>query len=178
MPTYISLLRAINVSGKNKIIMAELQHLYISLQCKNVTTYIQSGNIIFTHPSLNKEQLQTIITGAINKKFHLKIQGIIITIEELNQIIRESPFKKEDQTKVYVTILQTTPSEIISEENLINIKSPTEKIIIKNHHIYLFCPDGYGKTKLTPKFFEKKLNTTTTTRNWNTITTLYQLAKS
>ena len=158
--------------------MVELKELYTSLHCTNITTYIQSGNIIFTHPSTNKEQLQTIITNAINKKFNLKIQGILITIKELSQILHENPFKKEDQTKVYVTILQTTPSEIISEENLINIKSPTEKIIIKNNHIYLFCPDGYGKTKLTPKFFEKKLNTTTTTRNWNTITTLYRLAKS
>jgi uncharacterized protein (DUF1697 family) len=178
MQTFISILRGINVSGQKKILMAELKLLYESLKFKDVTTYIQSGNVLFkSDKSLSDLELATKIRKAIYKKYGFEVPVIIRSKDEIQKIISTNPFLKEkdiDEKKLHVTFL----SEIPVKENIESIKSDNylpDQFIISGKDIYLHIPVSYGETKLSNNFFEKKLKVTATTRNWNTVKKLLEL---
>ncbi len=94
MKTYIALLRGINVSGKNKILMADLKVLFQKLDFTNVKTYIQSGNVVFTSDK-KKALLSQFIEKAIKKEFHLEIPVIILTKTEIESVVKNNPYLKE-----------------------------------------------------------------------------------
>ena len=175
MHTYISLLRGINVSGHNKISMQELKKLYESLGFQNVRTYIQSGNVLFESSSANALALASMIEQKIKTFFGFNVHVFIKTPSELQAIIKNNPFTKEDVTKLHVTFLSDRFASPLKDE-LDCVKDKTEKCLISENRVYLFCPNGYGKTKLTNTFFERKYKLSATTRNWKTVTTLLELA--
>ena len=169
MPTNISMLRGINVSGQKIIKMEALKNLYASLNFKNVKTYIQSGNVIFECRETSPEILKKKIENKIKEKFGFDVVVFIRTKKELQKIIENNPFKNEDG--LYVTFLTSVPSFVPTEE-INKIKSSSEKFVVSGKEIYFFCPNGYGKTKLSNNFFEKKLKVSATTRNWKTVNVL------
>lgn len=178
MQTYICLLRGINVSGKNLIKMDALKNLFLSLGHENVLTYIQSGNVIFTSKSTHILKLQNEIHDKISDEFGFNIPILIIQKHEIESAISNNIFIKnrsEDPLKLHITLMSQLPlgTDItkISDGNYDN----DEFVIIKKC-IYLFCPNGYGNTKLNNTFFEKKLKVTCTTRNWKTVNELLRLA--
>lgn len=177
---YISILRGINVSGQKKIKMTDLKILYEKQGFEDVITYIQSGNVIFeSKTKLTIETLKKIIEKAIETKYTFQVPVDIRTNQELKQIIEKYPYeevKKEDnETKVLVTFLQSTPLDEKVESLLEYVKSP-EKLIIQGKEVYLYCPNGYGRSKLTNTFIEKKLGVSATTRNWKSVKKLYELS--
>src|SRR5665213_722654 len=172
MQTFISILRGINVSGQKKILMADLKALYEGLHFIEVQTYIQSGNVVFKSDSkLSDIQLAQKIEKAIVAKYNFEVPVIIRSIEEWKKAIAQNPFTKEkniDLKKLHITFL----SEITASENVETIKSTDyspDQFLIKGKEIYLHTPGGYGNTKLSNIFFEKKLKVMATTRNWNTV---------
>jgi len=178
---YISLLRGINVSGQKKVTMPDLKLLYATLGFKNVTTYIQSGNVIFDTSIKSKIILKEKIEKSIAKKYKFHVPVEIRTSQELIKIIKQCPFDSVDiekeGTKLLVTFLSSPPSKsrIIKILNYVN--SP-EKLVIKGTEAYLYCPNGYGKSKLSNNFLEKKLEVKATTRNWKSVQKLYELSAS
>jgi uncharacterized protein (DUF1697 family) len=169
---YISILRGINVSGQKKILMADLKSLYESLNFENVITYIQSGNVIFDSRLKNKNELKIIIEVAIEKKFKFHVPIVIRTKTDFKNIINKQPFtgisSEKDGTIMLVTFLSEKPSEMKVTDFQQYVKAP-EKLVIKGTEVYLYCPNGYGKSKLTNNFIEKKLGVDATTRNWKSI---------
>lgn len=179
MKTYIALLRGINVTGHNKIKMFELKSLFIDLGFKNITTYIQSGNIIFETNKLDTNNIEQQITLAVKKHFNYTINVLVITVNHLKTIFNSNPFLKIeniDITKLHVTILKNKPNleSVPQIENFIKNNDDEFEILDKN--IYIYCPNGYGKTKLNNNLFEKKLQSVATTRNWKTISKLVELS--
>ncbi len=176
---YISLLRGINVSGQKKIRMEELKKLYESLDFTQVKTYIQSGNVIFESPDSDTSELVNRIETKIKQIFGFSVRVIIRTKNEFQHIINNNPFcgiRQEEITKLHVTFLSDTPAA--STLNAIGeFENESDEWIIAGKDIYLFCPNGYGRTKLTNNFFEKKLNLSATTRNWNTVNKLHEIVK-
>lgn len=173
MKTYISLLRGINVSGHKKIVMADLKKLYETLDFKNVTTYIQSGNVIFE--SATNKNLEQRIEKAISDTFTFEVPVIITTAAELKKIIENNPFiheKNIDTEKLHVTFLAKEP-----KIGTITAHYEPDSFTIIGKAIYLYCPNGYGRTKLTNTFFEKKLDTQATTRNWKTVLKLSSMSQ-
>jgi uncharacterized protein (DUF1697 family) len=179
METFISILRGINVSGHRKIPMADLKSLYEKSGFKNVITYIQSGNIIFKADSkFTGESLEHIIEKKIDEKFNLDVPVIIRPAGEMKSLLSSNPFLKMrnvDIEKLHVTFLGKVPGQ----NELIKIDefdySP-DKFIVKNKEVFLYCPGGYGKTRLSNNFFENKLKVRATTRNWKTVNKLVELA--
>lgn len=168
---YIALLRGINVGGKNKIKMVELKNMFESLNYKNVRTYIQSGNVIFDYDITDTIKLANSIENKINEMFGLLVKIIIRTDEEFRNIVKNNPFVNESNIeldKLHV-IFMLDKLETDAELLLSIKKEENEKYLINSREIYLYCPNGYGKTKLNNAMFEKKLNTVSTTRNWKTI---------
>ncbi len=176
---YISILRGINVSGQKKIKMSDLRLLYESLGFQNVVTYIQSGNVIFDTTVKNMADLKISIENAIEEKYEYHIPVIIRTNSEIGDIIKNCPFGLvdlvKDGTRILVTILTSEPSETRISA-ILKYAAATEKIVISGKEVYLYCPNGYGKSKLSNTLLEKKLGIDATTRNWKTIHKLYELS--
>ena len=178
METYISLLRGVNVGGQRKIRMKDLADAYESLGFKNVRTYLQSGNAIFGFALNDAGKLSSIIEAGIRQKFGFPVKVLIRNVNELQLMIKSNPFLKRkgiDAEKLHVTFLSADPGK----EPALKLDagaSGTDEFRLSGKEIYLFCPNGYGRTKLSNNFFEKRLGVTATTRNWNTVQTLLEIA--
>lgn len=180
MPAYISILRGINVSGNRMIKMDELRKMYESLKFKNVKTYIQSGNVLFENMKMKPADLEKQISKQILKQFGFEVPVLVKDAEEFKTVLKNNPFvnvRKEDITKLHVTFLADEPNQT----NVEKIKTGNygaDEFIISGKTVYLFCPNGYGNTKLNNTFFESKLKTSATTRNWKTINELAKMAET
>jgi uncharacterized protein (DUF1697 family) len=179
MTTYISLLRGINVSGQKLIKMDALRKSYENLDFHNVTTYLQSGNVIFTGKDTRPDELAQTITRQIEKDFGFDVLVIVLFIDKLKQIIDSNPFVKnnnKDKNFLHVTFLSSKPLKF--DMNAIEEKKLNgEEIIISDNAVYLYCPNGYGKSKLSNSFLEIKLKVGGTTRNWKTTNQLLKIAQ-
>lgn len=180
MLTYIALLRGINVSGHHKIKMTELKQLFIKLGFVDVTTYIQSGNVVFKSDIKEPILIEDSIISAISRHFRHTIKALVLTKKKLTTIFNANPFLAKDPTtdisKLYVTILNKIP-DLAGIPNLeILIESNDDEFQIIENTIYLHCPKGYGNTKLNNNLFEKKLHVTATTRNWKTMSKLVEIS--
>jgi uncharacterized protein (DUF1697 family) len=175
MNTYISMLRGINVSGQKKIRMAELKSLYESLSLTNVETYVQSGNVVFDSKEQDAIKLRDSIESQIETAFGFSVPVLIRTGDEFKRIIESHPFAGEEAVRVLVTFLYDRP-ENSKLEDLSHYKDKVDQFVIGEREIFLYCPGGYGKTKLSNAFFERKLDVIATTRNWKSVNALYQMA--
>ncbi len=175
MNTYISLLRGINVTGKKRMKMEELRTLFISLGFKNVKTYIQSGNVIFNSDKADGSSLVKIIESGIKCKFGFDVSVHMITPYRLREIIANNPFPF-GENKACITFLFETPQHI-SWDELKAARQKTEQFEISEDEnvVYLHCPLGYARTKLSNNFFERKLKVSATTRNLKTLNKLLEL---
>ena len=176
---YISLLRGINVSGQKKMKMSDLKSLYEELGFQDVLTYIQSGNVIFNTEIKSKSDLSELIENAIDNKYKFHVPVEIRTNSEISKILKNCPFGSVDieheGTKVLVTFLSAKPLED-KLEKVLEYVTETEELVLKGKEVYLYCPNGYGKSKLSNTFLEKKLGVGATTRNWKSVNQLYELS--
>jgi uncharacterized protein (DUF1697 family) len=136
--------------------------------------------IFRTSEDVHMKELSESIEKAILQKFGYDVPVIIRLVEELKHIVGENPFHNADGTvadKIYITFLEDKPlPEIVDRINPLNYIP--DKFCIKGKEIYLNCASGYGTTKLSNSFFENKLKVRATTRNWKTVSTLIEMAKS
>ena len=180
MKTYISILRGINVSGHKIIKMDALRNLYENMGFSNVITYVQSGNVIFKGEDIEIISLEKQISQQIEKEFGFQVPVIVLSIEKLKHIIDNNPFaedKNKDKSFFHVSFLSSKPDKydtIIIE----NKKQDEEDISFSDYAVYLYCPNGYGRTKLTNNFIEAKLKVGATTRNWKTTLELLKITKN
>lgn len=177
MNKYVVLLRGINVGGHNKLPMAELRSLLHKNNYKNISTYIQSGNVILESDK-NQHYISNHIKDLINTNYGYSISVICLLVKELNYAYNNNPFltPEIDIKTLHVTFLKDIP-----ETNLVNqLEIPTYKndqYVIEKNFVFLFTPNGYANTKFTNERFEKSLKTIASTRNWKTITKLIELTK-
>jgi uncharacterized protein (DUF1697 family) len=179
MTTYISMLRGINVGSQKIIRLADLISLYEALDFTAVKTYIQSGNVLFNSPEQDISKLATAIEEQIEQAFGYKLTVFIRQPADFQRIIAGSPFlgeRHEDPARLHITFLYRPVTE--AELRLLDQpKAETgDEFVACTQEIYLFCPNGYGITKLSNVYFERKLHVPATTRNWNTVLALYKMA--
>ena len=175
MKTYISMLRGINVGGQKKVRMADLKSVYEALELENIQTYVQSGNVVFESEEQDAEKLRKSIEAQIETTFDFPVPVLIRTADDFQRVIKNHPFAKEDPIRVLVTFLYEHPEKSRWDE-LSLYKDKVDQFALGEQEIFLFCPGGYGKTKLSNTFFEKKLGVVATTRNWKSVNTLYEMA--
>jgi len=177
MNTYISLLRGINVSGHNKIKMAALRSLYESLGFSDVRSYLQSGNVVFTSAETDRSAIARSIEAAIADAYGYAVTIFVLGAADLEQVFTGNPFlagRSEDPARLHVTFLADSPSPEMLD-NLVPPANASDEFHIDGAYVYLFCPNGYGRTKLSNAFFERKLKVAATTRSWKTVTALHDM---
>lgn len=188
MSIYISLLRGINVSGQKKVNMKELKSLYESINLEQVTTYIQSGNVVFKSTEYSEDELSAIIEKAISNHFGFEVPVLVLPEILLNNALTQLPFENISVDEQGSQVIFSFLSGIINTDNIALLNNylttgeelaslVNSKELISADVIYLHCPNGYGKTKLSNTFLEKKLDVTATSRNLKTVVKLCELAK-
>jgi uncharacterized protein (DUF1697 family) len=177
--TYISMLRGINVSGQKMIKMIELKALYESLRLTNVATYIQSGNVVFQSKSNDPISLGTSIEKAIEKTFGFAVSVVLRRPSDFRRIINKCPFSQiemADERRLCVVVLKSQPASSHIKAMRAAAAKSEDRYAIAGNEIYLYCPNGFGKTLLSNTFFEKQLKVTATSRNWRTVQALLAMS--
>ena len=180
MTAMISLLRGVNVGGHHMIRMEALRALYESIGLKGAKTYVQSGNVVFRTSEQNPEKLALRIEKAIEKEFGFRPSVILRTLEEMREVIGRNPYagrKDIEGSKLLVTFLAGDP-EPRARDQLFEIKTDPEEMHLIGRELYIYFPNGMGRSKLPFKPIEKALKTPGTARNWNSVIKLAELAAS
>ncbi len=176
LSTHVALLRGINVGGKNMLPMKDLAEMFTEAGCTDVRTYIQSGNVVFAAPPTLVKTIPTHITNRIEELFGLRIPVILRTAAEMATTSRNNPFMKTgaDEKLLNVFFLAHMPAL----ENVLQLdpeRSVPDSFSVHNREIYVNLPNGAARTKLTNAWFDTRLATTSTARNWRTVLTLTQM---
>ena len=176
--TYLALLRGINLGPKNKILMPDLVEVFTKAGCEDVRTYIQSGNLIFEATPEVSTRLPELIAKEIQRRFGHKVPLMLRTTGEMREVVRKNPFLKEGAAEdiLHVMFLTDLPKPGAAK-NLDPDRSPPNRFIVRGKDIYLLCPAGFARTKLTSSYFDSKLGTIGTVRSWRTMTKLLELMK-
>jgi uncharacterized protein (DUF1697 family) len=178
MAVIISMLRGVNVGGHNKIKMEALRALYESLKLRDAQTYVQSGNVIFRTQERDITQLTKLVENGIKRKFGFRPDVILRSAAEMRDVIARNPFAKRrgiEPSKLLVTFLATDPGAEACEK-VLQIKCHPEELRIEGRELYIYFPNGIGRSKLSFAALEKTLKTPGTGRNWNSVTKMLDIA--
>lgn len=177
MPTLVALLRGVNVGGKVKVPMAELRSLLSGLGLEQVTTYIQSGNVVFQTGGGAKKVAGRIERG-IAEAFGVDVTVLIRTPAQLRTIAEHNPFLADepDPAKLHVVFLRDRPKAGASSR-LDPERSPPDRFHLRGRELYLHLPNGAARSKLTNDYLERRLGVRATARNWKTLLKLIELTR-
>ncbi len=172
MTTFIALLRGINVGGKHKVAMADLRAIFADAGGENVTTYIQSGNVVFTHPARPPDKLGADLEQRIEARTGFAVAVVLRTARQWAAVVRDNPFPGKE-THLHVTFLSSDPTAGALDSVDAAAFAPEEFELV-GRQLYLYLPNGMARTKL-PKALDV-FTTPVTTRNWRTVSKLAELA--
>lgn len=177
MPKYVALLRAINVSGSRLIKMEALREIFAALKLKNVSTYIQSGNVFFDSPETDAAKLRQKIEKHLLKSLGFEVETILRTDEEIAAVIKYDAFKKMkagEGASTYVDFLSEEPNK--EKKDLITaLSNEVDQYLFKGKELYIVVYKDKGKSNATNAMIERKLKLFATMRNWNTVNKLHTL---
>lgn len=171
MTSYVALLRGINVGGNRKLLMADLRNLVSELGYSDVSTYLQSGNALFTS-ALPAAQVSAALSRALPD-----VDVLLRTKQQLGALLAGNPYlgQEDDFTKLHVTFLATEPAADKTEVPI--PAGETGVLTLAGTEVFLHCPAGYGRTKLNNAYLERRLGVRATTRNWKSVLALHDLLK-
>lgn len=175
MTRYAVLLRGINLAGHRRIAMADLRSLLEGLGYSDVTTHLQSGNAVVT-TSTKPAGVAAEVADQITKSFGLEVDVMVRTHAELTLVVKRNPFEQgtKDPAKFLVSFLASKPESKLVKAVDRDSFAP-DKFWIDGREVYMWCPNGAGRSKLPKDSFARRLSVSATARNWNTVTTLVEL---
>ena len=174
---HVALLRAINVGGTKKLLMAELRAIFEAAGCADVRTYIQSGNVVFRAEPALAARIPALIQAEIEASNGFQVPVVTRTAAELDAVVRGNPFLAAgaDPAKLHMGFLAEAPSAARIAELNPN-RSPPDAFEVRGREVYLHFPNGVARSKLTVDYFDRVLGTTITIRNWRTVGRLVDMA--
>jgi len=168
------------MTGHNSMKMTELSSLFKGLGISENKTYIQSGNVIFKADSqVSEKELAQLIEDEIYRKYKYNIPAMIRNIAELKGLFKINPYLSEpdfEPSKMAVIFLHDELSDS-QKDKMINVNYPPDKYQLSGREIFIYCPNGFGRTKLYTNFFEGRMGVTGTARNWRTVSAILALAE-
>ena len=176
--THVALLRGINLAGKNRLPMKDLLGLFADAGCADAAAYIQSGNIVFRATPALAARIAAAIEKQVEDRFGFSVPVVLRTAAELQLAVKRNPFLRPrvDAATLHVAFLADEPTAARLAA-LDPGRSRPDEFAVRGREIYLRCPNGYGRTKLTNLYFDSKLGTTSTVRNWKTVLTLLEMTR-
>jgi uncharacterized protein (DUF1697 family) len=175
----ICLLRGVNVGGHRQIKMDALRAICGPIGLANPRTLLQSGNLVFHTGCEDLGDLAKRIERALEQSFGFHSDAILRTAPEMHRVVEANPFAGRiglDPAKLAVTFLSADPGDA-ARKAVRQIPSDPEELHIKGRELYIYYPNGMGRSKLPVNRIEKALGTPGTTRNWNTVTKLLEMVE-
>jgi len=177
MKTYIALLRGINVGGKNKLPMKDLVSTLEAVGCRNVATYIQSGNAVFLNEEQNAVLLAERIGAEIAGRHGFEPRVLLLTFEEMERAMQSNPFPEaESEPKTLHLYFLAAPPQSPDLAALEGLEGDRERFVLGDGAFYLHAPDGTGRSKLAASV-ERLLGVPATARNWRTVCKVMEMAQ-
>jgi uncharacterized protein (DUF1697 family) len=171
---HVALLRGVNVGGRT-LAMSLLRTMCADLGYEDVTTYIQSGNVVLRSPVTHAGGIAGELAGAIRDRASMEVAVIVLGGRRLRSVLDANPFAdRAEEGRLYVTFLSGAPD---AAEIMPDAGSPDE-FVPGDGVVYVWCAGGYGRTVLNNQFFERRLGVLATTRNWRTVSRLAEMAAS
>jgi uncharacterized protein (DUF1697 family) len=191
MASHVALLRGINVGGRNKVPMAELREVVTSLGHTGVSTYIQSGNVLFSTPDSDDARLASALESAISDRFGIWSSVVVRSRDELARILDANPYPDEPNPKfVHVVFMDSEPpaevlDRIKAAESEAAAKGSRDTVTAAGETLFLHTPDGFGTSELAQAVFkiigpsakQRERGLAATARNWATATKLLSLCE-
>lgn len=176
----ISLLRGINVGGKNLIRMEALRSIYESTGCEDVRTLLQSGNVVYRTPKRDPDEIARAVEAAVEAQHGFRPAVVQRTVEELRRVVAANPFAelaREQPAKLIVMFLAGDPADGAEAALRARYSGPEEFRVI-GREMFIAYPDGQGRSKLTGAMLDRAVRAAMTGRNWNTVLALLELASN
>ncbi len=179
MATFVTLFRAINVGGNNPVKMPVLKEMHEALGFKKVSSYLQTGNLVFESTETDLIQLANQIKKEFEKTFGFSTEVLVRSAAELKELFKKNPFleRPEKETKWIIVIFLSASADEQGKAALLKAHAGPEEIFIADKELYIYYPEGIGRSKLSNTFIEKNLKVSGTGRNWNTVTKLLEMTK-
>ncbi|MES1257444.1 MAG: DUF1697 domain-containing protein [Acidobacteriota bacterium] len=172
----VALLRGVNVGGKNILPMKELCGMFADAGCVDVKNYIQSGNVIFRAEPNLLPTLSATIGARIADRFGFHAPVVLRSHEDLAATIRDNPFIRRGESEEFLHVMFLADKPAPEHRNNLDAdRSRPDEFSVRGREIYLYLPNGVGKTKLNNAWFDSKLKTVGTGRNWRTVLKLFEL---
>lgn len=162
------------MGGHKPVGMEALRKVFEAAGFKNVQTYVQSGNVVFSAPKQSGNALERKISAILLKEFGFPVPTMIRTAEEMELVVQRNPFRKEDPAMLHVAFLSKAPDKGALKK-LEEREVGPDRFRCVGTEIYIHCPNGFGRAKLPN--FEKILSLSVTTRNWRTVNTLCEMSR-
>lgn len=178
MPVLVALLRGVNVGGHHLIRMGDLRSLCLSLGLRNPATYLQSGNVVFHAPMADNGLLATRLAEAIGASHGFRPAIVLRSAKQLQAIVDANPFAGRPEAapqKLAVTFYQQAPAAAALQRVRALAIGP-EELFLHAAEMYVFYPNGMGRSKFPAAAVDKILGTSCTARNWNTVLALLDMA--
>jgi len=176
---FISMLRGVNVGAHNRIKMDALRALYQSLGLEDPRTYVQSGNVIFRTKEKNPSQLAKKIQAALERTLKCSAEVILRTPDEFRNVIANNPFSRRSEIepgKLLVNFLSHEPPAS-AHQALQSFKRYPEEIHLVGRELYIYFPNGAGKSKLPWASLARQMKVEGTARNWNSVVKMLEIAE-
>ena len=192
MASHVALLRGINVGGRNKVPMADLREVVTSLGHTGVTTYIQSGNVLFSTAETDTAKLAAALETAIGERFGIWASVVVLSRDELAALLAGNPYPDEPNPRlVHVVFLNGEPPEdllgrIAAARSAAAAKGSRDTVQAAGPALFVHTPDGFGSSELGQALFriisppakqKKQPALAATARNWATATKLLSLCE-
>jgi uncharacterized protein (DUF1697 family) len=176
--TYLALLRGINVGGKNKLPMKDLAEIFVGVGCADVRTFIQSGNVVFKAAASLSAKVPGLVAAQINSRFGYKTPVVLRTVDQLADVLSANPFltRASGEGTLHVMFLADEPSSA-SVAALDPKRSPGDSYIVRGREVYMHLTNSAADCRLTNAYFDSKLATVSTARNWRTVTKLLEMMR-
>ena len=158
--------------------MKDLTEQFREAGCGDVRTYIQSGNVLFRADPTLAEDTPSLISESVLNRFGYRVPVVTPTARELQEIVKANPFAESgaEESRLLVLFLEDLPDRARVEAMDPN-RSPGDEFVVLGREVFLHCPNGVARSKLTNSYFDSNLSTTGTARNWRTVRKLLELAK-
>ncbi|MEM7474210.1 MAG: DUF1697 domain-containing protein [Planctomycetota bacterium] len=173
----IALLRGINVGGHNRLAMSDLRDLCEQIGFGKVRTYIQSGNILL-NSDVSDSKLAEQLREELDRQLKLDVPVVVVAARELQKAVQQNPWPDRESEALHMAVLSAKPKskliQALRDSPKLNLQGEAWECV--GRFIFLDCPKGVAKSKLTNPLFEKHLEVTSTARNWKTIHKLLELS--
>jgi len=179
MAVLVALLRGVNVGGHHKLKMDNLRALCEGIKLGGVKTYLQSGNVVFRTSERNLPALSDKIESCVERELGFRPEVLLRTVPEMREVIERNPFAERkgiEPGKLAVVFLEDEPTAVMRKA-LLEMDIAPEELHVIGRQLYIYFPNGQARPKLSWPQVAKILKTSSTARNWNTVTKLLELAE-